>query len=207
VKLMFSIPLVLAAAGPLLAAEGDALQFNSNGLLVRPSSYREWVFLSSGFGMTYSLATNSTHEVDSKFDNVFVNPAAYQSFLKTGTWPDQTIFIIEIRASQSKGSINRGGRYQTELKSIEAEVKDEKRFSGKWAFFDFGTNSAPVSALPNSAKCYSCHRDHGALDNTFVQFYPTLLQIAKRHGTLRSEAEEKASASGHPGSGSAAQEK
>jgi hypothetical protein len=201
----FSIAFILAAAGLLLADESDGPQFNSDGLLVRTSRYREWVFLSSGLGMTYGPATNSTPEVDSKFDNVFVNPAAYQSFQKTGTWPDQTIFILEIRASQSKGSINRGGRYQTELLSIEAEVKDEKRFAGKWAFFDFGTSAAPASALPNSAKCYSCHRDNGAVDNTFVQFYPTLLEIAKRNGTLRAATEEKAPASGHPGPGSTTQ--
>jgi len=37
---------------------------------------------------------------------------------------------------------------------------------------------------PTSASCYSCHADHGAVDTTFVQFYPTLLPIAKSKGTL-----------------------
>ena len=36
----------------------------------------------------------------------------------------------------------------------------------------------------NSATCYSCHPANGAVDNTFVQFYPTLLAIAKEKGTL-----------------------
>ena len=32
--------------------------------------------------------------------------------------------------------------------------------------------------------CYSCHAEHAAVDTTFVQFYPTLLPIAKGKGTL-----------------------
>ena len=32
--------------------------------------------------------------------------------------------------------------------------------------------------------CYSCHEQHGAVDTTFVQFYPTLIELAKQKGTL-----------------------
>ena len=38
--------------------------------------------------------------------------------------------------------------------------------------------------IPQTADCYSCHAAHGAVDTTFVQFYPTLLPIAKSKGTL-----------------------
>ena len=38
--------------------------------------------------------------------------------------------------------------------------------------------------MPQSANCYSCHQDHAAVDTTFVQFYPTLMPIAKAKGTL-----------------------
>jgi hypothetical protein len=38
--------------------------------------------------------------------------------------------------------------------------------------------------IPTSASCYSCHRAHGAVDTTFVQFYPTLLPVAAKLGTL-----------------------
>jgi len=39
--------------------------------------------------------------------------------------------------------------------------------------------------LPTSAECYSCHAQNGAVDNTFVQFYPTLIDVAKKHGTFK----------------------
>lgn len=34
------------------------------------------------------------------------------------------------------------------------------------------------------ASCYQCHESHAAVDTTFVQFYPTLLPIAKAKATL-----------------------
>jgi len=49
----------------------------------------------------------------------------------------------------------------------------------------FGDTRA-ATAIPKEAQCYACHGDHGAVDNTFVQFYPTLLPIAVAHKTLSS---------------------
>jgi acyl carrier protein phosphodiesterase len=45
---------------------------------------------------------------------------------------------------------------------------------------------------PTAASCYSCHAQHGAVDTTFVQFYPTLLPIAKAKGTLSAEYQKEA---------------
>lgn len=117
------------------------------------------------------------------FDNVFVNPESYQSFLKTGTWPDKTTLVLEVRGAHGKGSINRKGHYQGEIHGVEVHVKDEARFPGKWAFFGFDEGKA-AKMIPRSADCYSCHAAHAAVDTTFVQFYPTLLPIATSKGTL-----------------------
>jgi Cytochrome P460 len=88
----------------LSAAEPSAPRFTSDNELVRPDDYREWVFLSSGLGMTYG--PNAAPASDPRFDNVFVHPQAYRSFRETGKWPDGTIFALEVRSSASKGSIN-----------------------------------------------------------------------------------------------------
>jgi len=34
-------------------------------------------------------------------------------------------------------------------------------------------------------RCRTCHAKDGAVDTTFVQFYPTLAEVARRKGTLR----------------------
>jgi hypothetical protein len=66
---------------------------------------------------------------------------------------------------------------------VEVHVKDEARFPDKWAFFGFD-DSKTAKMIPVSADCYSCHTAHAAVDTTFVQFYPTLLPIARSKGTL-----------------------
>ncbi len=69
---------------------------------------------------------------------------------------------------------------------MEVHVKDQQRFPGQWAFFGFGRSGQSGTLIPTSAACYSCHQQHGAVDTTFVQFYPTLLEIAKQKGTVQS---------------------
>jgi len=147
-----------------------------------PGDYREWVFLSSGLGMTYQPMAGQS---DPAFTNVFVNRSAYRSFLSTGTWPDKTMLLLEVRASVSKGSINKAGSYQSALIAIEGEVKDRAKFPGHgWTFFAFGKSSTG-KMLARTEDCYACHQEHGAVDNTFVQFYPALLEIAKQKETLK----------------------
>ncbi len=157
-------------------------EYTSDGQLRIPERYREWVYLSTGFDMSYSpAAMQMDHHM---FDNVFVNPEAYKSFLETGTWPDKTMLVLETRMAEGKGSINQKGNFQgTERMGLEVHVKDEARFPGKWAFFGFG-DSKTAKMVPTEAACYTCHSAHAAVDATFVQFYPTLLPIAKSKGTL-----------------------
>ncbi len=146
-----------------------------------PANYREWIYLSSGLGMDYSPQPGGMI----MFDNVFVNPEAYRSFVATGTWPDKTVMVLESRGAESKGSINQSGHYQsTSVMGFAIHVKDEARFPGKWAFFSFNSPSGNGTLIPQGASCYSCHAAHGAVDTTFVQFYPTLLPIARDKRTL-----------------------
>ena len=42
----------------------------------------------------------------------------------------------------------------------------------------------PAQTLPKSAACFVCHTANGAVDKSFVQFYPTLLPIARAKRTL-----------------------
>jgi hypothetical protein len=129
--------------------------------------------------MSYNPAMRMGHDM---FDNVFVNPEAYKVFAATGTWPDKTVFVLEVRGAQSRGSINKQGTYQGELMGMEVHVKDA-RFPGNWAFFSFDDGKVGKQ-IPATADCYSCHQAHAAVDTTFVQFYPTLLPIATTKGTL-----------------------
>lgn len=156
-------------------------EYTSEGNLKLPENYRQWVYLTTGFDMSYNAAMNMDHHM---FDNVFVNPEAYKAFLNTGTWPDKTVLVLEARGAQSRASINKAGNFQgTQVMAVEVHVKDEARFPGKWAFFGFDEGKT-AKMIPQTASCYSCHAEHAAVDTTFVQFYPTLLPIATAKGTL-----------------------
>ena len=156
-------------------------EYNDKGQLKLPEPYREWIYLSTGLDMSYSAGGNMDHHM---FDNVFVNPESYKKFKETGTWPDKTILVLEVRGAGSQASINQRGNFQNgEVMGVEVHVKDEAKFPGKWAFFGFD-NGSWGNLFPAGAACYSCHQAHGAVDTTFVQFYPTLLPLAKNKGTL-----------------------
>ncbi|HEY6938427.1 MAG TPA: cytochrome P460 family protein [Terriglobales bacterium] len=163
--------------------DNDKPQYTRSGELVRPEHYREWVFLSSGFGMNYSPAPGS-HDM---FSNVFVPGWAYREFVQSGHWPDKTVFVVEERMAQSKGSINKHGNFQTDLMGLGVEVKDSA-LPDKWAYYSFQSNRT-AAANPKPG-CFSCHEQHAAVEHTFVQFYPTLKPIAKEFGTYRQSAEK-----------------
>lgn len=160
-------------------------RFTDDGQLIRPDDYREWIYLSSGLGMTYGPAGTASAPSSERFDNVFVTPQAYKTFLRTGSWPDKTMFALEVRFSTGKGSINNGGHYQEGFAGLEIHLKDQARFPTKWAFFEFGGAAQTAKPFPAKSSCQACHASHGAVDETFVQFYPTLIPVAKARGTFK----------------------
>jgi hypothetical protein len=184
-KTLTTVTLGMAAVAVLLAQTSDTPQFNEKNELTVPNDYREWIYLSSGLGMTYGPIGEANTNSSPMFDNVFVAPSAYRAFRATGKWPEKAMFVLEARRSASKGSINNGGHYQTDRMGFEIEVKDSARFPGNgWAFFQPEGKTAKM--IPRTASCYTCHPANGAVDNTFVQFYPTLLPVAREKGTLTS---------------------
>jgi cytochrome c553 len=165
----------------------DGPRYQDGTSLVRPTDYREWPFLGSGLGLDYEPANPSANASPS-FTSVFVNPSSYRGFMQTGTWPNETVFVLEIRRSETNAAPNVSGRFQGQLIAIEAEVKDA-RFPDGWAFYAFGqANALRDATAPLSgtavASCVECHTKHTAVERTFVQFYPTLLEIARQKRTL-----------------------
>src|SRR5689334_20394337 len=131
---------VVLAAGTIVAglsrhglteelSSSSGPRYTSDGKLMCPENYREWVYVSSGLGMNYGPAAGGAPA----FTNVFVAPAAYKSYMASGRWPDKTMFVLEAYSASSHGSIVKQGHFQDALLAVEAEVKDEQRFPEKWA--------------------------------------------------------------------------
>lgn len=169
--------------GQTSAAPSASPQFAADGKLVRPEGYRRWVYASSGYGMSYSQKADDSMVM---FTNVFVNPSSYDYYLAHGNWPDKTIFVLELYGSTSQGSINKHGSYQTGFMGLDVEVKDEKRFADKWAYFGFDAAEKTASAAtPSKNDCWKCHDANAAVEHSFVQFYPELLEVAREKGTIK----------------------
>jgi hypothetical protein len=150
------------SAHPPAAPSPNAPTYTSDGQLRLPANYRQWVYLTTGFDMSYNPAMSMDHHM---FDNVFVNPESYQAFLKTGTWPDKTMLVLEVRGAQSKGSINQSGHFQdTDLMGLEVHVKDESRFhaQGNWAFFGFNGEALSAAKSATTSDPYANSSSAGA---------------------------------------------
>jgi hypothetical protein len=191
--LALTVTYVAVTAWTLQAQQpaADGPRYQNGNHLVRPADYREWPFLGAGLGLTYDAEPGSGAQRMSpqNFSNVFVNPSSYRHFMQTGTWKDGTVFVLEFRASATGTMPNTTGRFQTDLMALEAEVKDS-RFANGWAYFEFGRGNAirdvaePLTGQ-REAGCIDCHTKHTAVERTFVQFYPTLLEVAKAKKTVK----------------------
>jgi hypothetical protein len=174
------IPTSRAAPGmPAPATQGKLVgaAFSADGKLQRPVDYRTWRYVTSGLGMSYGPAAKAAASTGhSMFDNVFVQPRAYDAFIRDGVWPEGTMFVLELRGTETQRPPNNSGYFQTELHGIEVSVKDSARFKGRWAYFDFGMEARSASPQPESG-CFACHLKNTAVDMTFVQFYPTLQDV------------------------------
>jgi tetratricopeptide (TPR) repeat protein len=118
------------------------------------------------------------------FTNVFVNPESYREFQKTGRWPDKTMFALEIYGSATHSSPNKQGHFQDSYMGLEFNVKDSA-FAEGWRFFNFDGESREGTAIPKEAACMTCHTKSAAVENSFGQFYPTVLRVALEKGTIK----------------------
>jgi hypothetical protein len=179
ITLLGAIGLAVVAAIGLAAEQTYKLNYSADGKIQLPD-YSKWVFVGSGLGLSYT----ETVPKEPAFTNVFGDPAAYDKFMQKGTWPDKTVLIAEMRESTGNISITKSGRAPTQkVLAIEAEVKDASK--GVWAFYGFENGAQKGKLFPKDAACYSCHEEHASTDNTFAQFYPTLIDVAKKHGTYK----------------------
>jgi len=164
-------------------------EYTADAQLKLPEHYREWVYLTSDFYEPPDPTKMQAGDGQRSFNNILAEPSAYRAFLRTGTWPDKTMLLVDVRHAEDMGmsSSAQKGVVQSSQKGVAIHVKDEARFPGKWAFFGFSPGATTGKMIPITSSCYSCHAARGAEDTTFVQYYPTLLPIAESKNTLNTD--------------------
>lgn len=180
---------VIAAAAALTAAGNASLEgmaapkYDGDGQLVRPENYREWVFVGASLGLTYSESMAEARKesgAPGAFHHVYIQPEAYRHYAETGKFPEKTMLVMENYSAASKHGVDLSGFYQDEMTGLEVALKDHDTFEEGWAYFNFsagqGKFKEKAKAFPKEV-CWSCHDEHAADDNVFVQFYPVLRQV------------------------------
>jgi uncharacterized protein (TIGR03067 family) len=161
-----------------------AAQFEGKATLLRPEGYREWVFVGSSLGLRYEEGKKQPGPLEYK--NVYIDPTAYRAYKQTGAFPQGTILVLETATAFEKKEPGLQGSFQKEFKGLSAAVKDKDRFPDGWAYFTFtdGPGKTKPRARPaKKAACYDCHRQKGAEDHVFTQFYP-VLKAARPRDTI-----------------------
>jgi hypothetical protein len=169
---LLSLPAFLGATMFEATPARSAAQFEGKDTLLRPEGYREWVFVGSSLGLRYEEGKKGTEQLEYK--NVYVDPAAYRAYRETGTFPQGTVLVLETAASEDKKEPGLRGSFQKGFTGLSAAVKDKDRFPDGWAYFSFSDGPGKTKAKARPAKkaaCYDCHREKGAEDNVFTQFY------------------------------------
>lgn len=171
----YTVATLLGAAPPQTAA-----RFEGKDTLLRPDGYREWVFVGSSLGLRYEEGKKQPDLLE--FKNVYMDPAAYRAYKATGVFPQGTVLVLETAAGEEKKEAGLRGTFQKGFTGLAAAVKDKERFPDGWAYFSFsdGPGKSKAKAQPaKKAACYDCHRQKGAEDHVFTQFYP-VLKAARR---------------------------
>ena len=149
--------------------------YNAKGQLLRPANHREWVFV--GAPVTPN-DMNDGKAAFPEFHNVYIDPASFSSYKQTGKFADGTVILKELVSVGAKSMDSGNGYFQGEFVSLEAMVKDSKRFKdepGGWAFFRFGEapNYDATGSRMKTESCNDCHSGANE-DYVFTSTYPVL---------------------------------
>ncbi|MFN0106961.1 MAG: cytochrome P460 family protein [Bryobacteraceae bacterium] len=160
---------------PLLAAVvlAQTPRYASKAVMQSPADYRDWYFVGSNLGVSYSPEPGKEHF----FKNIYIQKSAAGEFKKTGVFPEKTMLVMEVYKPATDASPAKRGQFEGQFVGIEVAVKDKDAVAEGWAYYNFiGENGQSKATAKASAKqaCWNCHSEHGAKDNVFVQFYPRL---------------------------------
>ncbi|WP_294100975.1 cytochrome P460 family protein [Sphingomonas sp.] len=157
-------------------------EFTDSGDLILPKNFERWIYVGSPLTPN---ALNGGKANFPEFHNVYIEPGAYDIYLKTGVFPEGTIMFKELQLTLpqqhpdgSRDEPSGRGYFPGKLNGADVSVKDSKRFAAThgWGYFNFN-HSEPKAAtgkLKTAAECADCHTANAKKDMVWTQFYPRL---------------------------------
>jgi cytochrome P460 len=185
VAVVVAVTLTQRSAAPRLTAgaTGDTVPRYAGDSLIRPDGFERWVLAGASMGLGYSEPSGAAAAgaTGGMFHNVFIEPSAYEHFVRTGKFREKTMMAMTLYEPGQKVHPSKQGFFEGDFIAVEFSLKDSERFPGSWAYFDFGKGAkgSRAVAMPRRG-CQSCHAQNAADDNVFVQFYPTLRAVSSK---------------------------
>ena len=174
---------VAPAAAAADAVSAAPVEFTSDGKLKKPVGYRKWVYVGE------VITPNDMNDGEAafpEFHSIYMDPASFAEYEKTGEFRDGTVLVKELSSVGSKEAPSGKGYFQGEFTGLEVTIKDSKRFKdepGYWAYFSFG-HKYPLKAEVAKgavASCNQCHEQNAKkTDWVFSQHYPVLRAAAPK---------------------------
>lgn len=178
-----TLPLLAALAGVTLligTANADDSKkyeptFNSDGEMIRPAGWREWVYIGSPL-TPHSL--NGGKASFPEFHSVYLDPVSWEHWKKTGKFREGTMIAKELTLVGATAAPSGVGFFNGDLSGFEVSYKNSEKYPdepGGWVYFSFGHQPEPYAnkAPPQpTAACAACHTAAAADDMVFTQYYP-----------------------------------
>ena len=140
--------------------------------LLLPANYQSWVALApTAPGMP---AYRHQHVVS----KVYVEPTAYEKFVKHGAWPNHTLIVLELRDKESPAKTPCDG-----VIGLEVAAKDNARGMDPWSYYGIIYDHHKHAAKAEETKevCADCKTPE--VDMQLALFFPALRAVI--HATPR----------------------
>lgn len=156
--------------------EESLVQFTADGKLKQPVGYRKWPYIGT------PVTPNDMNKPEAAFPEfhiVYIDPASFEHYEKTGQFRDGTIIVKELTSVGATEATSGKGYFMGEYTGLEVSIKDTKRFKDEpnnWAYFSFGhTYPLKTEVRKNTvAACAECHQQNATQDMVFTKYYPVL---------------------------------
>ena len=158
------LALMLACGAASATEKADLSKANAalgdeNEILL-PANYRSWVAIAP------STPGMPTHPQNHLVSRIYVEPSAYEGFVKKGAWPDRTVIVLELRDKTARGA-NRA------VVGLEVAAKNEAHLVEPWTYygiiFDQHKPAESKSMCPDAAPSEA--------DMRLAMFFPALRAV------------------------------
>lgn len=151
------------------ATRNQSSSFGGDKELLLPANYQSWVAISPS---TPGVPTQHAQHVVSK---VYVEPAAFEGFVKHGAWPNHTVIVLELRDKATPAKTPCDG-----VIGLEVAAKDNARTPDPWSYYGIIYDHHEHDAREAAKRiCTDCDDGDQPMDMRLAMYFPALRAVIR----------------------------